>query len=135
MGSAERTQAARKAAAERTLGAARRARRAIGELEKRGAEVNFATVAQAANISRDFLYGHAELRSEIEQLRSDQRAVLAPPHVSERASHASLRARLRATLDDNQRLREENAQLRQELALAHGTVRELELSKRTGGRR
>ena len=95
--------------------------------------MNFATVSQAANVSRDFLYGHAELRSEIEQLRSDQRAVLASPHVSERASHASLRARLRAAVDDNQRLREENAQLRQELSLAYGTVRELELSKRTGG--
>jgi hypothetical protein len=32
----------------------------MGELEKRGAEVTFAAVAQAANVSRDFLYGHAE---------------------------------------------------------------------------
>ncbi|HEU4732082.1 MAG TPA: DUF6262 family protein [Kofleriaceae bacterium] len=132
MSSAERTGAIREAAAERTLDAARRARRAIRELEKRGVEVNFSTVARAGNVNRDFLYSHAELRSEIEQLRSEQRVALSHPRLAERASDASIRARLRAALDDNQRLREENAQLRQELELAHGTVRELELSKRTG---
>lgn len=134
MSSAERTEAIRKAAAGRTREAARRARRAIRELEERGVEVNFATVARAGNVNRDFLYGHAELRSEIEQLRSEQRAALSAMRVGERASDASIRARLRAALDDNQRLREENAQLRQELELAHGTVRELELAKRTGRR-
>ena len=50
--------------------------------------------------------------------------------VAERASDASIRARLRAALDDNQRLREENARLREELALAHGRARELELDRR-----
>jgi hypothetical protein len=33
-------------------------------------------------------------------------------------------------LDDNHRLRDENARLREELALAHGRVRELELDGR-----
>jgi len=132
--SVERTQAIRDAAAGRTLDAAGRARRAIRELDKHGGEVNFAAVAQAANVSRDFLYSHAELRGEIEQLRGERRAALSRPRVSEHASEASIRARLRAALDDNQRLREENAQLREELALAHGSVRELELSHRTGRR-
>jgi hypothetical protein len=132
--SAERTQAIRDAAAGRTLDAAGRARRAIRELDKQGGEVNFATVAQAANVSRDFLYSHAELRGDIEQLRGDRSAALSRPRVSERASDASIRARLTAALEDNHRLREENTQLREELALAHGSVRELELSRRTGRR-
>ena len=38
-------------------------------------------------------------------------------------------------LDENQRQREELAALREELALAHGRVRELELDRRIGGRR
>ena len=50
--------------------------------------------------------------------------------VRQRASDASLRARLRAALDEGQRQREEIARLREELALAHGRVRELELDRR-----
>jgi hypothetical protein len=45
-----------------------------------------------------------------------------------------LRARLRAALEESQRQRKEIARLRQELALAHGRVRELELGRRAGRR-
>jgi hypothetical protein len=41
---------------------------------------------------------------------------------------------LRAALDENQRQREELAALREELALTHGRVRELELDRRVGRR-
>jgi hypothetical protein len=57
----------------------------------------------------------------------DAPAILAVLH---RASDASLRVRLRAALDDSQCQREEIARLREELALAHGRVRELELDRR-----
>jgi hypothetical protein len=50
--------------------------------------------------------------------------------VRDRASDALLRARLRTALDEGQRQREEIARLRDELALAHGRVRELELDRR-----
>jgi hypothetical protein len=50
--------------------------------------------------------------------------------IRQRASDASLRARLRAALDDNKRQRDEIAALRDELAIAHGRVRELELDRR-----
>ena len=46
---------------------------------------------------------------------------------------ASLRVRLRAALDEGQREREEIARMREELALAHGRVRELELDRRVRG--
>ncbi len=120
------------AAIERSLSAANRVRRAMRELDKRGDAINFVSVAAAAGVSRQFLYTHPELRQEIEQLRGEQRTTLSRLPTAERASDASIRARLRAALDDNQRLREENARLRDELALTHGHVRELQLARRTG---
>ena len=128
--SAERTRAIRATAARRSDDAAARARRVLREMGKRGAAVNFAAIAAAAGVSRQFLYTHAELRQEIEQLRGEQHRELSRLPVAERASDASIRTRLRAALDDNQRLREENTRLRDELALAHGQVRELELDRR-----
>ena len=80
--------------------------------------------------SSAFFYQHAELRSEIEALRTAQATAPAHLPVGQRASDASLRARLRAALDEGQRQREELARLRDELALVHGRVRELELDRR-----
>ena len=128
----QRTTAIRDAAASRSQDTAARARRAVRELTKRGTEINFAAVAVAANVSRQFLYTNPELRQEIEQLRGERRTALSRTSVLERGSDASIRARLRAALDDNQRLRDENSRLRGELAVTHGRVRELELTRRAG---
>ncbi len=117
-------------AAKRTLEAEQRVRSALRELDRDGATVTFAAVAERARVSRAFLYQHAELRSEIEALRAADAAAPARVSVRQRASDASLRARLRAALDEGQRQREELARLREELALAHGRVRELELDRR-----
>jgi hypothetical protein len=118
------------AAAKRTLDAQQRVQRALRELASEGATVTFAAVAGRARVSRAFLYAHAELRSEIEALRVVAAAAPVRLSVRHRASEASLRARLRAALDESQRQREEIARLREELALAHGRVRELELDRR-----
>jgi hypothetical protein len=117
-------------AAKRTLEAEHRVRSALRELDRDGATITFAAAAERARVSRAFLYQHAELRSEIEALRAAQAAGPARLPVRQRASDASLRARLRAALDEGQRQREEIARLREELALAHGRVRELELDRR-----
>lgn len=122
------------AAAKRTLDAEQRVRAALRQLDADGTTISFAAVAKHARVSRAFLYAHAELRSEIEALRSVQAAAPARLPVRQRASEASVRARLRAALDENQRQREELAALREELALAHGRVRELELDRRVGRR-
>jgi hypothetical protein len=122
------------AAARRTLDAEQRVRTALRELDADGATITFAAVAKRARVSRVFLYEHADLRVEIETLRSVQATAPARLPVRQRASDASLRARLRAALDESQRQREENARLREELALAHGRVRELELDRRVGRR-
>jgi Family of unknown function (DUF6262) len=117
------------AAAKRTLEAEQRVQSALRELDSEAATVTFAAVAERARVSRAFLYQHAELRSEIEALRTAQAAAPARPPVRQRASDASLRARLRAALDEGRRQREEMARLREELALAHGRVRELEVDR------
>jgi len=122
-------------AAGRTLDAEQRVRSTLRALDADGATISFAAVAEHARVSRAFLYAHAELRAEIEALRSIHTAAPARLPVRQRASDASVRARLRAALDENQRQREELAALREELALAHGRVRELELDRRVGGRR
>jgi Family of unknown function (DUF6262) len=118
------------AAAKRTLDAEQRVRSALRELDSQAAAVTFAAVAERARVSRAFLYQHAELRSQIEALRAADADAPARVPVRQRASDASLRARLRAALDEGQRRREEIARLREELALAHGRVRELELDRR-----
>ena len=122
------------AAAKRTLDAQQRVHATIRQLDADGATVTFAAVAEHARVSRAFLYAHAELRAEIETLRSIDTAAPARLPVRQRASDTSLRARLRAALDENQRQRDELAALREELALAHGRVRELELDRRIGRR-
>ena len=122
------------AAAKRTLDAEQRVRSTLRQLDADGATVSFAAVAERARVSRAFLYAHAELRAQIEALRSVQAAAPARLPVRQRASDTSLRARLRAALDENQRQREEIAALRDELALAHGRARELELDRRVGRR-
>jgi len=118
------------AAAKRTLDAEQRVRSALRELDRDGATVTLAAVAERARVSRAFLYQHTELRAEIEAAQRAQAATPPPLSVRQRASDASLRAQLRAALDEGQRQREELARLREELALAHGRVRELELDRR-----
>jgi len=78
-------------------------------------------------------HADGQLRPQIEALRSAQAAVAVCLPVRQRASDASLRARLRAALDEGQCQREEIARLREELALAHGRVRELKLDRRLRG--
>ena len=118
------------AAAKRTLDAEQRVHSALRELDSQAAAVSFAAVAERARVSRAFLYQHPELRSRIEALRAADAAAPAHVPVRPRASDASLRARLRAALEEGQRQREEIARLREELALAHGRVREIELDRR-----
>jgi len=122
------------AAARRTLDAEHRVHRTLHELDREGATVTFAAVASRARVSRAFLYAHAELRAAIEAVRATQAPAAARLPVRQRASDSSVRARLRAALDESQRQREEISRLREELALAHGRVRELELDRRVGRR-
>jgi len=126
----ERAIVLREATAARSAGAAERARRALVELDRRGETITFVRVAAHANVSRQFLYSHPDLRAEIQRLRSKSQPAAAGLPTRERASDDSNRVRLRAALDEHKRLRDEIAALREELAHTHGRVRELELAAR-----
>jgi hypothetical protein len=97
-----------------------RAVQALRELDRAGAPVTFAGVAQAAGISRSWLYTQPDISSHIRRLR--EKADGAVP-AGQRATEASLRARLTAALDRNKHLADDNTRLRRQLARALGDQR------------
>ncbi len=125
---ARATDALAAAAAQRHDDAHQRAQRVLRELHKSGEQISFAAVARLAGVTRKFLYSQPDLRDHIERARTAQADA---PHnavpLRERASDASVRARLQAALQDNKQLREERVKLREEIAVLHGKLREARL--------
>lgn len=113
----------RDAARRRHLTAVDRAERALRDLDREGASINFQAVAQRAGVSRQWLYTQPVIRAEVERLRHDQPAAAGAVPARQRASDASLRQRADSLRADNQRLRYENAALKDELAIAYGRQR------------
>jgi hypothetical protein len=99
--------------------------RALRELERTGAPVSFAAVAQAAGISRSWLYAQDDLRAQITRLREATCGHPKTPAIpaSQRASDASLRRRLELAEQRIRQLRNDNDRLRRELAHALGDQR------------
>ena len=98
---------------------------ALRELDRAGAPVTFAGVAQAAGVSRSWLYTQSDISSQIRRLRNktqDAGSAGAIP-AAQRATDASLRARLATALDRNKQLADDNARLRRQLARALGDQR------------
>jgi hypothetical protein len=95
---------------------------ALREIDRAGVPVTFAGVAKAAGISRSWLYTQPDIRGQIRRLRQEANAAGSAGGVpaAQRATDASLRARLTTTLDRNKQLAEENARLRRQLARALG---------------
>jgi hypothetical protein len=86
---------------------------AIRQLDTAGETITFASVSQRSGVSRSWLYRQPDLRAEIDRLR----AAPAPTVPSaQRTSTDSQHRRLEATLDEIQRLKAENQQLRELLA-------------------
>ena len=98
---------------------------ALRELDRAGTPVTFAGVAQAAGVSRSWLYTQPDISSQIRRLRQDTGGTGSAGAVpaSQRTTDASLRARLTAALDRNKQLADENARLRRQLARALGDQR------------
>lgn len=128
--STPRSEVLRIAAAARSVAAEQRARHAIAQLDRRGQPITFLAVAAEAGVSARYLYRHPQLRATIQQLRDEQHGPPSRLPRQPRANDESIRARLRGALEENKQLRAENAQLRDELALAHGEIRELKLATR-----
>jgi len=97
---------------------------ALRTLDASGAPVTFETVAQAAAVSRSWLYAQPDIRAEIERLRAvHHRAPTTSVPARQRASEASLLRRLEAASHRNRQLAAENRRLREQLALALGEAR------------
>lgn len=97
---------------------------ALRTLDASGGPVTFETVAQAAAVSRSWLYAQPDIRAEIERLRAvHHRAPATSVPARQRASEASLLRRLEAASQRNRHLAAENRRLREQLALALGEAR------------
>jgi hypothetical protein len=98
---------------------------ALRSLDADGSPVTFEAVAQAAGISRSWLYAEDDLRAQITHLREATSGRARTPAIpaSQRASDASLRRRLELAEQRIRQLRSDNDQLRRELAHALGEQR------------
>jgi hypothetical protein len=98
---------------------------ALRELDRAGTPVTFAGVAQAAGVSRSWLYTQPDISGQIRRLRESTGGAGPAGAIpaAQRSTDASLRARLTAALDRNKQLADENARLRRQLAHALGAAR------------
>ena len=99
-----------------------RALHALRRLDNAGTAITFQTLAREAGVSRSWLYAQADLRAEIEALRTTERPTPATP-LRQRASQASLLSRLEAASTRLRQLQDDNQQLREALAQALGDAR------------
>jgi hypothetical protein len=99
--------------------------RALRELGHTGTPVTFEAVARQAGVSRSWLYAQPDIRAEIQRLRdaTATRTPARPVPARQRASDASLLARLETALARNRELASENQRLRRQLAYALGDRR------------
>jgi len=101
-----------------------RAQEALQRLDRAGAAITFQAVADAASVSRAWLYREPSLRAEIQRLRSARNDGASPAVPSaQRASGESLHRRLEAAAEEIGRLKQENRQLRDQIARLHGERR------------
>ncbi len=98
---------------------------ALRELDRAGTPVTFTGVAQTAGVSRSWLYAQPDISGQIRRLRENTHGAGSAGTIpaAQRATDASLRARLTAALDRNKQLADENGRLRRQLARALGDQR------------
>lgn len=118
-----RASALREAAQAKRQAAVARAETAIRALIKNKEEINFRSVARAAGVSLDFLYGNDDLRKRIEKLRNQQKArpvpAPAPAPADDNDIVHILTEKLRRERDTR---RTTVSELEEQLAAAHGEL-------------
>jgi regulator of replication initiation timing len=100
-----------------------RAHAALRQLDHDGTPITVTAVANAAQVSRNLLYRDPALRAEIERLRTRGTTATVRRPATEQASDASIHQRLETLLADNHALREDNRQLRDQIAALLGERR------------
>lgn len=124
---ADNTRYLTQAAASRHQATLNKASNAIERLDRAGQPVNFSAVATAAGVSRTWLYRNPAIRDLITRLRTEPSRP-ARARAAQRATTESLRARLDAAAQEINRLRAENATLREQAARHLGQRRAQERS-------
>jgi hypothetical protein len=118
-----RAAALRQAAQAKRQAAVTRTETAIRVLIKGKQDISFRSVARAAGVSLDFLYGNDDLRKRIEKLRDQQKTRPAPDPAPEHADTSDivhiLTEKLRRERDTR---RTTVSQLEEQLAAAHGEL-------------
>ncbi len=114
----------RRAVAARHDATMRRARAALGELDRTGQSVTVTAVARLAHVSRSWLYDQPDLRDTIIRLARNTAASTVPVvPFAQRATLDSVRQRLNLTRQEITKLRAENRVLRDQLACMLGQQR------------
>jgi hypothetical protein len=105
--------------------ALQRAQDALRRLDRSGEPITFRSVAEAASVSRAWLYRQPVMRAEIERLRPTTRPNAPQPAipVAQHSSAESLHQRLEGLHEQARQLREENRQLREQVARMFGDQR------------
>lgn len=111
------------AAHARRQDALQRVQDALHRLATAGGPVTFTAVAHAASVSRGWLYREPTLRQQVEQLRAAGVRTGPPLPAAHRASPQSQHQRITALQTQVSELREDNTQLRNQVARLLGERR------------
>ena len=111
---ADRYQHLRDQASEKSERAHAAVERALIALEARGKAINFETVAEAAGVSKGYLYANATFRKKIADKRKPPPPPVPPSRSAQAARSVGQQTKLDASTREIKRLRAENAQLRSE---------------------
>ena len=117
---ADNTEFLQKAAAVRSERTRRKAIETLDRLQRDGAPLTVAGLARAAGVARSWIYTQPDLLARITTERPDTR-----PETTDRtgASDESWQRRIELAHQRIKQLSEENRQLRDQLAIAHGQRR------------
>lgn len=131
----DRIERLREAAQARHDDTLRRAQATLRTLDRRGEPITVRGLANAAGVSRSWLYRQPQLLAEIDRLHQSSPRARASSRssvpASQRASIESLRQQLHAYRDEITRLRTENQALREQLARRLGADRADAVTKRS----
>jgi len=101
---------------------------AIRKLDRAAQPVTVTGVAALAGVDRSYIYSQPDLLAEIRRRRTAEPPKLARRPAADRATVASLQARLASAHDEIARLKAENRTIRERLAIALGEAWETELT-------
>jgi uncharacterized coiled-coil protein SlyX len=128
----DRIQALRQAAQARHEQTVHRAEAALNSLARRGEPVTVRGVADAARVSRSWIYQQPRLLTQISQLRQPRPDKRRAVPATQKATIDSLRQQLHAYRDEITRLRAEIASLHEQLARQLGAARTAAITSRIG---